>query len=386
MPPLDTGSVTHTLRLVDPLNDRAEPLPAAYPTIGAYLRAVREYRGRSIPEIAAATRVGKPYLIALEEWNLSALPSRPFALGYVRAYAKALELDEDAAAARFKAEAPDADTALQPPIGVKFDKPERRPLFLAVAGVLVIAVIGWNIAQRAVTVSEPPPPLAVDVPVADAVVPSGPISLGAPTPPPAEQTTPAPYVTPGLAVAADPAAPVAPTQTVAPVLDRSAPPVFTSRLPVHGVPAVGPTLVLQAKEPASLIVRGPTGEVHFARQLAQGEAFRAPIGQRLTAEVTDPAAFALYINNQLQGSLALPSTPLDRAVAEVVASQPAPTPAQPRPATPRPAAPRPAAAVAAPSVAAPRPAAPVVAAPVAAAPAPAQTAPPLAPVQAVPVQ
>ena len=398
MPPLDTGSVTHTLRLVDPLNDRAEPAPAAYPTIGTYLRAVREYRGRSIPEIAAATRVGKPYLIALEEWNLSALPSRPFALGYVRAYAKALELDEDAAAARFKAEAPDADTALQPPIGVKFDKPERRPLFLAVAGVLVIAVIGWNIAQRAVTVSEPPPPpLAVDVPVADAAVPSGPISLGAPIPPPAEQTTPAPYVTPGLAVAADPAAPVAPTRTVAPVLDRSAPPVFTSRLPVHGVPAVGPTLVLQAKEPASLIVRGPTGEVHFARQLVQGEAFRAPIGQRLTAEVTDPAAFALYINNQLQGSLALPSTPLDRAVAEVVASQPTPTPtpAPPRPAAPRVAAPRPAAPVAAAPVAAPSVAAPVAgpsvaaprpAAPVAAAPAPVQTAPPPAPVQAMPVQ
>jgi cytoskeleton protein RodZ len=337
MSPLDTGSVTHTLRLVDPLSDRAEPLPLAYPTIGAYLRAVREYRGRSIPEIAAVTRVGKPYLIALEEWNLSALPSRPFALGYVRAYAKALDLDEDAAAARFKAETPTADTVLQPPIGVRYDKPERKPLFLGVAAVLVIAVVGWNIAQRATTVSEPPPPpINIDVPLADTAMPSGPISLGAPTPPPAEQTTPAPYVTPGLAANVDPVTGVPSSQTVVPVMDRSAPAIFVSRLPVHGVPAVGPTVVLQAKEAASLIVRGPTGEVHFARQLVQGEAYRAPIGQRLTAEVTDPAAFALYINNQLQGSLALPATPIDKAVAEVVASQPAQPLMQP---APRPAAP-----------------------------------------------
>jgi hypothetical protein len=366
--------VTHTLRLVDPLNDRVEPTPSGYPTIGAYLRAVREYRGRSIPEIAAATRVGKPYLIALEEWNLSALPSRPFALGYVRAFAKALDLDEDAAAARFKAEAPDADTALQPPIGVKFDKPERRPLFLGVAAVLVIAVVGWNIAQRAVTVSEPPPPaLPAEIPVAAVAPPSGPISLGAPTPPPPEQTTPAPYVTPGLAANVDPDAGAVPTQVIVPVMDRSAPPVFVSRLPVHGVPAVGPTLVLQAKEAASLIVRGPGGEVHFARQLVQGEAYRAPIGQRLVAEVTDPAAFALYINNQLQGSLALPATPLDKAVAEVVAAQPAPPPA-PRPAVP--AAPRPAAV--APAQAAPRAVAP------AAVPRPAAPAVAAAPAQAVP--
>jgi cytoskeleton protein RodZ len=359
MPPLDTGSVTHTLRLVDPLNERAEPVASAYPNIGAYLRAVREYRGRSIPDIAAVTRVGKPYLIALEEWNLSALPSRPFAMGYVRAYARALELDEDTAAARYKAEAPDANTELQPPIGVRYDKPERKPLLLGVIALLVVGVVGWNIAQRFESVSEAPPPiLPSDIPLVDVAPPSGPIALGAPTPPPAEQTTPVPYVTPGLEVGIDPATgAAASTAAVAPVMDRSAPALFSSRMPVHGVPAVGPTLVLQAKEAAALIVRGPTGEVHFARQLVQGEAYRAPIGQRLVADVTNPGAFALYINNQLQGSLALPQTPLDKAVAEVVANQP-PAPA-PAPVARRAPAPRAAAPVPAPQEPAPTPASPV---------------------------
>jgi cytoskeleton protein RodZ len=334
MPPLDAGSVTHVLRLVDPLNERVEPSASEHPTLGGYLRAVREYRGLSISDIAASTRVAKAYLTAIEAGDAAALPARPFALGYVRAYARALDLNAEAMADRYRAEIPDMSVPLQAPIGVKFDRPERRPLFLGLAAIGVVAVVGWNIAQRAMTANEPPPPvLAVEAAPPEAPTPTGPISLGAPTPPPADQTTPAPYVTPGLA--ATPAAPVAsqpPAVSITPLLDRSAPVVFTPKAEVHGVPAIGPTVVLHAKEAAALIVRGPTGAVHFARQLAAGESYRAPIGQRLTAEVTDPAAFAVYINNQLQGVLVAPQTSLDRAVAEAVASQPAvaaPAPAAP---------------------------------------------------------
>ena len=58
MPPLDTGLTAHTLRLVDPLIDRAEPTPAAFPTVGAYLKAVRERRGAGLPDrIATAVAV-----------------------------------------------------------------------------------------------------------------------------------------------------------------------------------------------------------------------------------------------------------------------------------------------------------------------------------------
>jgi cytoskeleton protein RodZ len=386
MPPLDTGSVTHSLRLIDPLDERAEPAVADHPHVGAFLKAVREHRGRGVAEIAATTRISRSYLVALEEGNLAVLPSRPFLIGYVRAYAKALDLDEDAVAARFKAETPDTTGPLQPPIGVRHEKRERRPLVLALVAVVVVAVIGWNVAQRVLFMNDaadPEMPTVLTTP--DAPV-GGPISLGAPTPVPAEQTTPDPYVTPGLGVNPGLAAPAS-TSLLTPVMDRSAPTIFASRLPVHGVPAVGPTVVVFAKKPASLIVRGPTGAVHFARQLAAGESYRAPIGQRLVAEVTDPDAFALYINNQLQGSLATPLIPLDQAVSEAIANQPAaPLPqaaapaagvAAPRPAAaaPRPAAPRPSAA----RPAAPRPqaAAPAPApAPITAAPAPVYVPPP----------
>lgn len=349
MPPLDTGSVTHTLRLVDPLSDRAELAPGDFQVVGAYLRAVRERRGHTIADLAAATRIRKAYLAAIEEADYSVLPSRPFAIGYVRAYAKALELDGEAAADRFKLEMPDASEPLRNPIGVKHEKPERRPLFFAAAAVVVVAVVGWNIAQRALTVSQEPAPPPLPAPVAaDAPqAPQGPISLGAAQPPPAEQTTPAPYVTPGLAAAqpVDPAAPVAAAKPEA-VLASTAPQVFSTRAAIYGSTAPGPAVVLQARKAASLIVRGAAGEVYFARQLAMGEAYRAPVGRKLQAEVTDPGAFSVYINDQLQGALVAPQTPLDKVAAEIVAATPAP----PRPVAPRP-APRPA-AVAPPAAAA----------------------------------
>jgi transcriptional regulator with XRE-family HTH domain len=377
MPPLDTGS-THVLRLVDPLNNRSEPDAGEHANLGAYLKAVREHRGRSLDDLAGATRVSKTYLSALERGDYAALPSRPFAIGYVRAVAKALDLDEDAAVARFKAESPDTSAPLQAPVGVMHNTPERRPLVAGVAAAIVIAVVGWNVVQRIVTMSEPAPAPAVPA-LPDANAPNGPIALGAPVPPPADQTTPAPYVTPGLGGEQGPGPPPQPNATppstvLAPVLDRSAPIVFTPKGAIYGVPAIGPTVVLHATKPASLIVRGPTGAVHFARQLVAGESYRAPIGQQLVSEAIDPAAFAVYINNQLQGFLAGPQTQLDKAVAQLVAAMP-PAPAAAMPVGP--AVPAPAAAAPVPQRPAPAPRPTPVPAPSAAAPAPAPATAPL---------
>jgi hypothetical protein len=103
--------------------------------------------------------------------------------------------------------------------------------------------------------------------------------------------------------------------------------VFSTRSEIYGSTLPGPAVVLQARKPASLIVRGVGGEVYFARQLAAEEAYRAPIGRKLAAEVTDPGAFSVYINNQLQGSLVAPQTPLDKVAAQVVAAAPPAMPA-----------------------------------------------------------
>jgi cytoskeleton protein RodZ len=106
-------------------------------------------------------------------------------------------------------------------------------------------------------------------------------------------------------------------------LAAMAPVLFTPKGMVYGSDAAGPAVVLQARKPAALIVRGPAGEVYFARQLVAGEAYRAPIGQKLTAEVTDPAGFSVYINNQLRGALLVQKTVLDKVAVEIVNHSPA---------------------------------------------------------------
>ena len=57
-------------------------------SLGPYLRELRERRGVSLEEMARATRVGRPYLEALEAGEFSKLPAPVFTRGFVREYAR----------------------------------------------------------------------------------------------------------------------------------------------------------------------------------------------------------------------------------------------------------------------------------------------------------
>ena len=366
MPPLDTGSVTHALRLVDPLGHRPLPAGSDFANVGAYLKAMREHRGLSLSELSERTRIRKTYLSALEDGDLSSLPSRPFATGYVRAYAQAVGLDGDLAAARFRAESPDTSEPFRPPVGVQHEQVKRHPAIFIGLGVVVAAVVGWNISQRAVTVAPrgvtttaAPPPVAGPAPA-----PTGPITLGESQPAPADQTTPAPYITPGLGPADPAPPPTAATRTLIPP-GPAGPglpsPVFSTKAAVYGVPAGFATVVLQAFKAGSLIVRGADGSVYFARQLEPGEAYRAPLGKGLIVEPSDPSAgrqkgaptvFQVYVGGQLKGSLAANAISIDKVVPMPVPPAPPPVAVAP---TPAPAA----AAPAQPTAQASKPAAPL---------------------------
>ena len=333
MAPLDTGSVTNVMRLAEPIG--RGPGPAAFDsaTLGVHLRAVREHKGLSLLQVAEATRVRRVYLEALERDDIAPLPSRPFAVGYVRTYARALGLDGDAAAARFKSENPEATQALRAPAGVSVEGDSRRRVIYAGVAMLVVAVALWNIAQHTLISSARPEAILPATAVLQTEPErTGPMTLGAPTPPPADQTTPKPYVTPGLGVpgidknapvdAAQPDAASAPQAAVRP--DPVPPASFTTRAAIYGAPAKAGGVLIQAKSPGSLIVRGPAGQIYFARELQTGEAYRAPLGRGLTADVSDPNAFLLYVGGKLSGPLSDPLTPLDKAAAQPApAAQPA---------------------------------------------------------------
>ncbi|MEJ7933205.1 helix-turn-helix domain-containing protein [Sphingobium sp. AN558] len=76
--------------------DSPEPLPA---TPGAKLRAAREAQGLSLHDVATRTRIAQRQLEAIERDDYAALPGIPYAIGFARAYARAIGFDEVAIAA-----------------------------------------------------------------------------------------------------------------------------------------------------------------------------------------------------------------------------------------------------------------------------------------------
>lgn len=316
--PLDTGTVSPDMlaSLGVDNNDAGAMAPsletlafAPGVNLGAGLRAAREFKGLSLQDVADATRVRSHYLGALEAMDLGQLPSRPFAIGYVRAYARVLGLDEEAAVARFKEDAPDQDQSLRAPVGVSSQRDPRLGLILVFGVVVVGAIIVWNLAQRGMAASEPPPPAPVETAVA-AQPPVGAVSLGEALPAPVESTIPAPYVTPGMAAAGSPEGEVA----AAPATPQMLPPapVTNPRAVVYGAPAEQSYVSIRARKSASLIVRGADRTAHFARQLAEGDTYRLPNVAGLTVEVSDPAAFDLFVGGAFRGQLQALETPLSK--------------------------------------------------------------------------
>ncbi len=326
MAPLDTGTAVDTHRSSWDGMETLSLRDAA--TLGDGLRAARERSGRSLAQLADATRVRRDYLLALEQNAFDKLPSRPFAIGYVKAYARALGLDEEGAADRFKSESPDGAAALQAPIGSDLDPVKPRVPLWAIGGVVLVgAVVLWNIAQRAMNTHEATPVTVAPAPQnwPQGVPASGVVQVSVPQPAPADQTVPQPYVTPGmeeqLAIAnGDMTAEEAAAR--AEELKAAAQPVrpaFNAKGVTYGAEPNQSAVTLQARKAAYLVVRDGQNTVYFARQLAKGEAYRAPLAANgLSVEVSDPAAFDLYMNGEYRGVLQAPLNNLSKMNGEAM--------------------------------------------------------------------
>jgi cytoskeleton protein RodZ len=326
--PLDSGELSELEARMD---EALAPTIYSGADVGQALRAIREARGMSIEELSEITRVRASFLAALEEMRLEGLPSRPFVVGYIRAYAQAVGADADAAAERFKAEEPVLDEPLAAPVGVQEGRDPRLAAIFIGAVVIVGAIVAWNVVQRVMTETAPAPLTASETVSRKALAntTAGPVALGAPLPAPVESTTPPPYLTPGLdkAVNAE-GQPLVPPVAAQPQPEVMLPPTFTPKGHVYGAPAAQGSLVLQALKPAFLVIRGGDGSIYFARQLSEGEAYRAPPIGGLTVDVSEPDAFQVFSYGQSRGLLPQPLTDVGK-----IAGPPPAAPAPPKPAT-----------------------------------------------------
>jgi len=176
--------------------------------IGAELKKEREARGVSLADIAASTKIGRRYFEALEEDRLEDLQGSFFAKGTIRAYAKAIGLDDQEVMRRY-AEAGFFGLREEPKVLKAVAGPSRvHSVGFAVLAIIAVALLTIGISKLLKPKPAPAAPTVVETPLSAArpvVMP--PPADAATAPGPAIQATQAPE---GQA-ATTPAAPAAPT-------------------------------------------------------------------------------------------------------------------------------------------------------------------------------
>lgn len=330
--------------------------PAASRT-GADLRAARERLGLSLPDIAGHLRIRLPYLAAIETGRIGELPGNAYAVGFVRTYAKALGLDQDEMARRFRAEAADVNrkTKLTFPAPVPERGVPAGALVLVGAALCIGAYVGWYrisgdrpgpepvrpVPERLAALSEPakpePAPAPPAAPVATANIP--PTSAAAAMPQPGLFGPPAPPAAPAAAAPAA-ATPAAATPAAA--------------APAAAAPATPPAapgdsrVTLRARADAWVQVRDPKGSVLLNRVLRAGDTWPVPRGPYLlttgnaggTEILLDGQPIALGGDGAVRRDLQLdPETIKDGKL--VPLAVPAATPVRPAATAPLPSAPPP---------------------------------------------
>ncbi len=264
--------------------------------LGEELREGRLALGLSIEDVAASTRIRRPYLVALEEGRVRDLPAPAYAVGFVRTYAKALGLDDDAVVRRFR-------EASGPVVQRKTDLifPEAVPergvpagAVMLVGAVLAVgAYLGWyqwsGSGTRTVD-AVPPVPARLEQQVA------GPARE--PLPPPAAPAASLPA--PSLPTASLPA----PVQPPAAAAALPAPAPVAQPAAAQAATAAEARVTLRAKAETWVQLRDTrAGTVIMNRVLKPGETYAVPARDGLLLSTGNAGGLDILVDGQLAPGL-----------------------------------------------------------------------------------
>lgn len=164
-------------------------------SLGQLLREVRQRRALSLGEVERDTRINRDYLEALEQERYELLPAPVYTRGFVRAYARHLGLDEEAALSLLPAELP-SPPGLEPIAslrgGPRTFLPSVNPPVIAAVGIGLglLAIVALSLALLSDDGAAPAASPA-GAPAASTVTATAPSSSGA-----AGDATPAATVPP----------------------------------------------------------------------------------------------------------------------------------------------------------------------------------------------
>jgi len=258
------GARGRQIHLRDVTGDADAPLG----TVGQELRGARISRGEDLVSISRILKIRREHLEALEEDNLSALPGRTYAVGFIRAYAEYLGLNPTRTVDRFKTEIAGRDE-ISPNAGFKEDEEEPGLSWgWIVIALIVLAVLGYGAYDLFIAAGSQSSPSV-------AAVPSQMIEK-APKPKPHR-------------LAAIPVKPAAPMP--APPTAPATAPSHTAVQPGPGGQLFGkwnlkPRIVLQITQPSRILVQDENGKIYINRILHPGDIYQVANrnGLALTAE------------------------------------------------------------------------------------------------------
>ncbi|MGH6900169.1 MAG: helix-turn-helix domain-containing protein, partial [Geminicoccaceae bacterium] len=153
-------------------HDRVDPAEALLREVGAQLRQVRLERGEDLDDVAKYLRIRPAYLFGIEQGDLSALPGRTYALGFLRTYADHLGFDGADLVARIKSSVGELTDRTR--LRIRTPMPENRlprtPLVVISLALVAGIYLGWSYVNRSSrvvldTVAEVPDGLRDPAPV-----------------------------------------------------------------------------------------------------------------------------------------------------------------------------------------------------------------------------
>lgn len=148
-------------------SETEQETPSITPSAGALLEEAREAVGLSIDEVSHLLKLAPRQVQALEQQDFAALPPRTFVRGFVRNYARLLNIDADVVLAALPPEGPQTlspaassvklstrDMPVLPPYGERTTPSRTWKWLFAIAVLAIIAVVFFFWPQMAILFSE----------------------------------------------------------------------------------------------------------------------------------------------------------------------------------------------------------------------------------------
>ncbi len=123
-----------------------EIILAAFRDVGLTLAEARKEQNLTLKQVAEKIRIRQRYLVNLEEGQLSDLPGRVYILGFIRTYARLLNLDEDELVRRVRI-LPNLQTSQRShvPTPMQMDEGPNFPILMASAVFILLMGVGGYI-------------------------------------------------------------------------------------------------------------------------------------------------------------------------------------------------------------------------------------------------